>query len=117
MSKVLQAVDTIHQVGIYCLALVPPNYLPRSTVGGIHIHDTMKKLQNGTLHPANVLMCPHTCVLNLPQVKYPHVKHLPVFYMCILFWSIACFSVLFWARPGILSPIGCKVVHAPRCMG
>ena len=69
MSKVLQAVDTIHQVGIYCLALVPPNYLPRSSLGGIHIHDTMKKLQDGTLHPANVLMCPHTCVLNLPQVN------------------------------------------------
>jgi len=29
MSRVLQAVDTIHQVGIYCLALVPPNYLPK----------------------------------------------------------------------------------------
>lgn len=69
MSKVLQAVDTIHQVGIYCLALVPPNYLPRSALGGIHIHDTMKKLQDGSLHPANVLMCPHTCVLNLPQVR------------------------------------------------
>lgn len=68
MSKVLQAVDSIHQVGIYCLALVPPNYLPRSALGGIHIYDTMKKLQDGTLHPANVLMCPHTCVVNLPQV-------------------------------------------------
>ncbi|XP_067935039.1 disco-interacting protein 2 homolog C-like isoform X2 [Watersipora subatra] len=69
MSKVLQAVDTIHQVGIYCLALVPPNYLPRSALGGIHIHETMKKLQEGNLHPANVLMCPHTCVLNLPQPR------------------------------------------------
>jgi len=69
MSKVLQAVDSIHQVGIYCLALVPPNYLPRSPLGGIHIHETMKKLQEGTLHPANVLMCPHTCVLNLPQPR------------------------------------------------
>ena len=29
MSRVLQAVDSIHQVGIYCLALVPPNYLPK----------------------------------------------------------------------------------------
>jgi len=29
MSRVLQAVDSIHQVGVYCLALVPPNYLPR----------------------------------------------------------------------------------------
>jgi len=29
MSRVLQAVDSIHQVGIYCLALVPPNCLPK----------------------------------------------------------------------------------------
>lgn len=81
MSKVLQAVDSIHQVGIYCLALVPPNYLPRSPLGGIHIHETMKKLQEGTLHPANVLMCPHTCVLNLPQVSlnevFSSLSHVP----------------------------------------
>ena len=32
MSRVLQAVDSIHQVGIYCLALVPPNYLPKVSV-------------------------------------------------------------------------------------
>ena len=29
MSRVLQAVDSIHQVGVYCLALVPSNYLPK----------------------------------------------------------------------------------------
>ncbi|KAK6036672.1 hypothetical protein COOONC_25823 [Cooperia oncophora] len=29
MSRVLQAVDAIHQVGIYCLALVPSNQLPK----------------------------------------------------------------------------------------
>lgn len=29
MSRVLQAVDSIHQVGIYCLALVLPNQLPK----------------------------------------------------------------------------------------
>lgn len=29
MSRVLQAVDSIHQVGIYCLALVLPNHLPK----------------------------------------------------------------------------------------
>ena len=29
MSRVLHAVDSIHQAGIYCLALVPPNYLPK----------------------------------------------------------------------------------------
>lgn len=29
MSLVLQAVDSIHQVSVYCLALVPQNTLPR----------------------------------------------------------------------------------------
>ena len=29
MSRVLQAIDSIHQVGIYCLALCPPNTLPK----------------------------------------------------------------------------------------
>ena len=29
MSRVLQAIDSIHQVGVYCLALVPPNSLPK----------------------------------------------------------------------------------------
>lgn len=29
MVRVLQAVDSIHQVGVYCLALVPPNHLPK----------------------------------------------------------------------------------------
>lgn len=29
MSRVLQAVDSIHHVGVYCLALVPPNTLPK----------------------------------------------------------------------------------------
>jgi hypothetical protein len=29
MSRVLQAVDSIHQVGVFCLSLVPPNYLPK----------------------------------------------------------------------------------------
>lgn len=96
MSKVLQAVDTIHQVGIYCLALVPPNYLPRSALGGIHIHDTMKKLQDGTLHPANVLMCPHTCVVNLPQVSRSNfaaiISHKPPAYPL----SVTCMWELFF---------------------
>lgn len=139
MSRVLQAVDSIHQVGVYCLALVPPNYLPKVSVfaqgqalfftcwrvcpkfwtmwrnvickstlfwlmfescwnfgtwlcwhsdiiypplnlvlvtqtplGGIHLHETKKKYLDGTLHPANVLMCPHTCVVNLPKPREHH---------------------------------------------
>ncbi|XP_053386607.1 disco-interacting protein 2 homolog C-like isoform X2 [Mercenaria mercenaria] len=69
MSRVLQAVDSIHQVGVFCLALVPPNYLPKTPLGGIHLHETRKKFLEGSLHPANVLMCPHTCVTNLPKPR------------------------------------------------
>nr|XP_022914751.1 disco-interacting protein 2 homolog A isoform X2 [Onthophagus taurus] len=72
MSRVLQAVDSIHQVGIYCLALVPPNYLPKTPLGGIHLSETKRKFLEGTLHPANVLMCPHTCVTNLPKPREIH---------------------------------------------
>jgi len=72
MSRVLQAVDSIHQVGVYCLALVPPNYLPKTPLGGIHLHETKKKFLEGNLHPANVLMCPHTCVSNLPKPREHH---------------------------------------------
>ena len=73
MSRVLQAVDSIHQVGIYCLALVPPNYLPKTPLGGIHLAETQRRFLDGNLHPANVLMCPHTCVTNLPKPRevYP----------------------------------------------
>ncbi|XP_071112193.1 disco-interacting protein 2 homolog C-like isoform X5 [Haliotis cracherodii] len=72
MSRVLQAVDSIHQVGVYCLALVPPNYLPKTPLGGIHLYETKKKFLEGSLHPANVLMCPHTCVTNLPKPREFH---------------------------------------------
>lgn len=97
MSKVLQAVDSIHQVGIYCLALVPPNYLPRGALGGIHIQETKRKLLEGSLHPANVLMCPHTCVLNLPQVRSPsrtqHCYSSIILTMCSRgYYTRLCFS-------------------------
>ncbi|GAB6019998.1 beta transducin [Chamberlinius hualienensis] len=72
MSRVLQAVDSIHQVGIYCLALVPPNHLPKTPLGGIHLSETKSKFLEGNLHPANVLMCPHTCVTNLPKPREVH---------------------------------------------
>ncbi|XP_067013796.1 disco-interacting protein 2 isoform X1 [Anabrus simplex] len=72
MSRVLQAVDSIHQVGIYCLALVPPNYLPKTPLGGIHLSETKRRFLEGTLHPANVLLCPHTCVTNLPKPREIH---------------------------------------------
>ncbi|XP_014227393.1 disco-interacting protein 2 homolog A isoform X1 [Trichogramma pretiosum] len=72
MSRVLQAVDSIHAVGIYCLALVPPNYLPKTPLGGIHLSETKRRFREGTLHPANVLLCPHTCVTNLPKPREIH---------------------------------------------
>ena len=72
MSRVLQAVDSIHQVGIYCLALVPPNCLPKTPLGGIHLSEVKRRYMEGTLHPANVLMCPHTCVTNLPKPREVH---------------------------------------------
>lgn len=39
MSRVLQAVDSIHQVGIFCLVLVNPNCLPKTPLGGIHLSE------------------------------------------------------------------------------
>ena len=72
MSRVLQAVDSIHQVGLYCLALVPHNQLPKTPLGGIHLSETRRRFIEGCLHPANVLMCPHTCVTNLPKPREQH---------------------------------------------
>ena len=72
MSRVLQAVDSIHQVGLYCLALVPHNQLPKTPLGGIHLSETRRRFIDGCLHPANVLMCPHTCVTNLPKPREQH---------------------------------------------
>uniref|UniRef100_A0A672P3M3 Disco-interacting protein 2 homolog B-A-like n=1 Tax=Sinocyclocheilus grahami TaxID=75366 RepID=A0A672P3M3_SINGR len=69
MSRVLQAIDSIHQVGLYCLALVPANTLPKTPLGGIHISDTKQLFLEGALHPCNILMCPHTCVTNMPKPR------------------------------------------------
>uniref|UniRef100_A0A8C0PEQ5 Disco interacting B n=1 Tax=Canis lupus familiaris TaxID=9615 RepID=A0A8C0PEQ5_CANLF len=69
MSRVLQAIDSIHQVGVYCLALVPANTLPKTPLGGIHISQTKQLFLEGSLHPCNILMCPHTCVTNLPKPR------------------------------------------------
>lgn len=65
----LQAIDSIHQVGVYCLALVPANTLPKTPLGGIHLSETKQLFLEGSLHPCNVLMCPHTCVTNLPKPR------------------------------------------------
>eukprot|EP00112_Aurelia_sp_Birch-Aquarium-sp1_P009300 Seg2051.8 transcript_id=Seg2051.8/GoldUCD/mRNA.D3Y31 product="Disco-interacting protein 2 C" protein_id=Seg2051.8/GoldUCD/D3Y31 len=69
MSHVLPAVDGIHAVGIYCLCLVAPDGLPRYSSGSISVHETKQKFLEGSLHPVNVLMCPHTTVTNLPKPR------------------------------------------------
>ena len=69
MSRVIQAVDSIHQVGIYCLALVDANHLPKTPLGGIHVADTRARFIDGSLHATNLLMCPHSCVTNLPKPR------------------------------------------------
>ena len=69
VTVAFQAIDSIHQVGVYCLALVPANTLPKAPLGGIHISETKQRFLEGMLHPCNVLMCPHTCVTNLPKPR------------------------------------------------
>ena len=49
------------------IALVPHNHLPKTPLGGIHLSETKRRFLEGSLHPVNVLMCPHTCVTNLPK--------------------------------------------------
>ena len=34
--------------------------------------ETRRRFIDGCLHPANVLMCPHTCVTNLPKPREAH---------------------------------------------
>nr|XP_046211528.1 disco-interacting protein 2 homolog C-like isoform X2 [Oncorhynchus gorbuscha] len=69
MSRVLQAIDSIHGVGVFCLGLVPANTLPKTPLGGLHLSETKQLYLEGGLHPCNVLMCPHTCVTNLPKPR------------------------------------------------
>lgn len=69
VSCSLQAIDSIHQVGVYCLALVPANTLPKAPLGGIHVSEAKQRFLEGMLHPCNVLMCPHACVTNLPKPR------------------------------------------------
>ena len=90
MSRVLQAVDSIHAVGIYCLALVPPNYLPKTPLGGIHLSETKRRFLEGTLHPANVLLCPHTCVTNLPKPREVHSGKRLHIHLWVLFPKTRC---------------------------
>ncbi|CAH8476156.1 unnamed protein product [Heterobilharzia americana] len=69
MSLVLQAVDSIHQVSVYCLALVHQNTLPKTPFGGINCHSVKKLFSEGHLHPTALLLCPHSAIQNLPQPR------------------------------------------------
>ncbi|TKS87403.1 Disco-interacting protein 2 -like protein C [Collichthys lucidus] len=55
MSRVLQAIDSIHGVGVFCLALVPANTLPKTPLGGIHLSEIKQLYLEGGLHPCNFL--------------------------------------------------------------
>ncbi|VDL23762.1 unnamed protein product [Hymenolepis diminuta] len=76
MSQVLQAVDSIHQVSVYALALVPQNHLPRTPFGGIHVHEIRRLFSEGQLHPIMLLLCPHSAIQNLPQPRTQTAAHL-----------------------------------------
>ncbi|KAF3836462.1 hypothetical protein F7725_029020, partial [Dissostichus mawsoni] len=52
MSRVLQAIDSIHGVGVFCLALVPANTLPKTPLGGIHLSDIKQLYLEGGCTPA-----------------------------------------------------------------
>ncbi|NXU91162.1 DIP2B protein, partial [Xiphorhynchus elegans] len=116
MSRVLQAIDSIHQVGVYCLALVPANTLPKTPLGGIHISQTKQHFLEGSLHPCNILMCPHTCVTNLPKPRQKQPGKLSPFWAPVVAHS-GCSSPVPWgwflcfAFP-IPSP---RLPHLPCC--
>uniref|UniRef100_H2ZBW7 AMP-dependent synthetase/ligase domain-containing protein n=1 Tax=Ciona savignyi TaxID=51511 RepID=H2ZBW7_CIOSA len=66
------AVESVHGVGVYCLSLLAPNALPRTPLGGVHLSETRSRFLEGNLHPRNILMSPHQCVLNLPKPRQKH---------------------------------------------
>ncbi|XP_033960805.1 disco-interacting protein 2 homolog C-like [Pseudochaenichthys georgianus] len=51
------------------LYLLTYDTLPKTPLGGIHLSETKQLFLEGALHPCNVLMCPHTCVTNLPKPR------------------------------------------------
>lgn len=74
MNRVLKEVEDIHQAGVYCLALVLPNQLPKTPLGGIDLAEVKRRLLEGSLHPANLFMCPHGTITNLPKQREIHSK-------------------------------------------
>ncbi|KAI6229075.1 DMAP-interaction domain-containing protein [Aphelenchoides fujianensis] len=53
MAKVLTAIDSVHQVGVYCIALA---------LGGIYVSEVRQRFLEGRLHPTTLLMAPQSCV-------------------------------------------------------
>ncbi|EDV26945.1 uncharacterized protein TRIADDRAFT_22640 [Trichoplax adhaerens] len=66
MSRVMPCVDKIHDVNIYGFLLVPANTLPTSKDGFVDVYETKQRFFEGMLHPCCVLMCPHSCIPNMP---------------------------------------------------
>uniref|UniRef100_A0A7E4W3K9 AMP-binding domain-containing protein n=1 Tax=Panagrellus redivivus TaxID=6233 RepID=A0A7E4W3K9_PANRE len=71
MIRVIQAVDSIHQLSLYCIELVPANQLPKTPLGGLHVSETRQRFLDGCLHPSTLLMCPQSSVINLPKPRDP----------------------------------------------
>uniref|UniRef100_A0A8K9UX84 DMAP1-binding domain-containing protein n=1 Tax=Oncorhynchus mykiss TaxID=8022 RepID=A0A8K9UX84_ONCMY len=79
MSRVLQAIDSIHGVGVFCLGLVPANTLPKTPLGGLHLSETKQLYLEGGLHPCNVLMSFYGCLYAgcVPiTVRPPHPQNI-----------------------------------------
>lgn len=41
----------------------------QTPLGGIHVSETRQRFIEGVLHPTTLLMCPHSCVINLPKPR------------------------------------------------
>ncbi|PAA75411.1 hypothetical protein BOX15_Mlig027150g1 [Macrostomum lignano] len=65
---VLQAMESIHQLSVYCLALVPANSLPRGPHGSVETVTVRDLYSAGRLRPCRVLMCPQAAVADQLQL-------------------------------------------------
>uniref|UniRef100_A0A914XY41 AMP-dependent synthetase/ligase domain-containing protein n=1 Tax=Panagrolaimus superbus TaxID=310955 RepID=A0A914XY41_9BILA len=83
MLRVIQAVDSIHQLSLYCIALVPANQLPKTPLGGLHVSETRQRFLDGSLHPSTLLMCPQSSVLNLPEPREPRHNDVGAAFMMV----------------------------------
>uniref|UniRef100_A0AAY4EUH5 DMAP1-binding domain-containing protein n=1 Tax=Denticeps clupeoides TaxID=299321 RepID=A0AAY4EUH5_9TELE len=91
MSRVLQAIDSIHGVGVFCLALVPANTLPKTPLGGIHLSETKQLFLEGSLHPCNVLMHrSDCCLLWVPVRRLQHCHHPVSRSACVMTTQVIC---------------------------